>query len=126
MQKNSKGFTLIELLVVIAIIGILAAIVLVSLGTARGKSRDTRRIADARSMQTALELYSNDTGVYPGALASLVATYIGQAPKDPQTGVVYGYSANAGGTAYTISFTTEQQSSLGTLGVHYATQNGIQ
>jgi prepilin-type N-terminal cleavage/methylation domain-containing protein len=54
---NKKGFTLIEVLTVVAIIGLLASIVLVGLGSFRTRGRDTRRIADLRSTQNALELY---------------------------------------------------------------------
>jgi len=63
--KNRKGgFTLIELLVVIAIIGILSAVVLASLSTARMKSRDAKRISDVGQIQLALELYFDSNQSY--------------------------------------------------------------
>jgi type II secretion system protein G len=66
MQKQ-RGFTLIELLVVIAIIGILAGMVIVSLGGAREKARDAQRKSDLRQVKTALELFNGDNQAYPGA-----------------------------------------------------------
>lgn len=56
---------MIELLVVIAIIGILSSVVLASLNSARSKARDTKRIADFRQIQTALELFYDQYGRYP-------------------------------------------------------------
>ena len=46
-KKYSKGFTLVELLVVIAIIGILAAVVLVSLSSSRGKANRAAFLQEA-------------------------------------------------------------------------------
>jgi len=64
-MKSQKGFTLIELLVVIAVIGLLAAIVLVSLNSARARARDARKLADFKNISTALQMYHDENGQMP-------------------------------------------------------------
>ena len=70
--RNSKGFTLIELLVVIAIIGILAAIILASLGTARSKGIDAGTKSDLNSVRSQMELFAaGNTNSYSGGCAAV-------------------------------------------------------
>jgi len=64
MQRKigKKGFTLIELLVVIAIIGILTAVIVLVINPVEmmKKSRDSQRISDMGTIQTAINLALTD------------------------------------------------------------------
>jgi prepilin-type N-terminal cleavage/methylation domain-containing protein len=101
-QTNKKGFTLIELLVVIAIIGLLSTLAVVALNNARQKSRDAKRVADVKQIQTALELSFNDQGKYPtAALGVVLGTGNYQCLGSDVTGGQDGFDA-AGACAGTV------------------------
>ena len=121
-RDTSEGFTLIELLVVIAIIGLLSSVVLASLNGARLKARDARRLADAKQIQTALELYYDSNNQYPGNscwwcvsnggsawIPGLSPTFIPTVPADPvnvgSPEEFYYYTSN--GADYCMQFSQE-------------------
>ncbi|MDP3093947.1 MAG: type II secretion system protein [bacterium] len=108
--SETNGFTLVELLVVIAVIGLLASIVLVSMGSAREKARDARRQADIRQIGTAMELYYSDNSEEylstAGGVDAVTAIpnpcsatlcYLPAVPKDPKnvTPQQYTWAANS-------------------------------
>ncbi|MDO8509648.1 MAG: prepilin-type N-terminal cleavage/methylation domain-containing protein [bacterium] len=127
---NKKGFTLIELLIVVAIIGLLSTLAVVALGSARVKARDSKRLADLKQLQTALELYYTDNTSYPtGPGINLGSTnyvclnstgfaatgcanpYMGAVPKDPNNTDYYVYTA----ASSSYSVTTALEGSVGSL-----------
>lgn len=125
--RRSRGFTLIELLVVIAIIGLLASVVITSLGRTRVRARDSRRAQDLHTIQTALELYASDNNHYPNSngtwasfdapayinnpivnpnatnLSAALQPYLSSPPKDPTPGIGDdGYLYLGNGTSYCV------------------------
>lgn len=58
MKYKLKGFTLVELLIVILIVGLLAAMIMVALSTARKKSADARIMADIASLRRDADSYN--------------------------------------------------------------------
>ena len=152
-MRNQKGFTLIELLVVIAIIGLLSTLAVISLNNARQKSRDSKRVADVKQIQTALELYYNDKNGYPatfninngGCLSDASGfaasgctgtTYMSAVPAAPSpndgTCTVaenyYSYTITGGApyTTYSLTYCLGALTGGVAAGAHTATPAGIQ
>ena len=68
LSRQRAGFTLIELLTVIAIIGILAAIIIPTVGRVRESARSSKCVTGLRQINLALKIYVEDNkGFLPTA-----------------------------------------------------------
>jgi prepilin-type N-terminal cleavage/methylation domain-containing protein len=102
---QNKGFTLIELLVVIAIIGILAGIIVVSMGGAQNSAKNAKVKATMDQMRSAAELYKikNNLENYTGITSGDVGTL--DAAVDEITGASNAVVFNTGSTKWCYSVT---------------------
>lgn len=116
-MTKKNGFTLIELLVVISIMGILLALSVIGMQSARKSSRDGRRKADIEQIRSALEMYKADCNQYPPSPLgnSIVGncptsnTYLSPVPTDPVSSAPYAYNpAGSPPSTYTLTATLEQ------------------
>ena len=132
MKRIKAGFTLMEILLVITIIGLLAAIILTGLSTARSKARDAKRLTDLQTIASALEFYYDSTGHYPIALGQVTECghsgnwipdgtnynwsnqYIATLPRDPAENCSgsnpQGYAYQSSGSTYQLTTTLENPS----------------
>ena len=100
VPRGQGGFTLIEILVVVVILGILASIIVPKIMKRPEEARRTKAIVDIKAIETALNLYRLDNGVYPSTEQGLEALvtkptygiipknwteegYLDKVPKDP-------------------------------------------
>jgi prepilin-type N-terminal cleavage/methylation domain-containing protein len=74
-EDMESGFTLIELLIVIVVLGILAAVVIFSLGGVTSQSAVAACNSDAKSVEVAVEAYhdfpANTANLYPTQMSDL-------------------------------------------------------
>jgi len=136
--KSKKAFTLVELLIVVIIIAILAAIAIPKFINSSLRSKEASAKAELKLVRDGVELFKNDTGLYPSVLGDLAVTtapangltnlnaaasltastwrgpYITSVDNNPVDGTALTYSVNSGTGLAKVGISTSGNDSSGT------------
>jgi general secretion pathway protein G len=74
IQTARRAFTLVELLIVIVVMAVLAMVVIPKFTDQGKRSKESALRANLAMLRSAVASFQADTGVYPTALADLVAS----------------------------------------------------
>lgn len=111
-----EGYRWVAVLAVVFVIGlfvvgILASVVLTSIGYARIKGRDIARESEVKMIALGAELYGNQNSVYPSSVDQMAPQYLPSVPVDPLTNAPYDYQVGDNGSSYQVCATLEDASS---------------
>ncbi|MFG0298083.1 MAG: type II secretion system protein [Phycisphaerales bacterium JB047] len=87
-RTTQRAFSLIELLAVIAIVGVLVALAIPALASARRTAKFTRAHSDTRQLVTMLAMYTSDNrDTHPYIVAGQFEGLVGREPVGPNDGL---------------------------------------
>ncbi len=104
-QNGDAGFTLIELLIVIVILGILAAIVVFSVGGITDRGNSSACKATKAATQTAAEAFYAKNGSYPATVAAMSTAPDKFMNTDNVNVAGNVITPNTGGGTWTLTYT---------------------